>query len=251
MKEFKSKSFIDHLSYSAVRSFCVSPAQFYKFYVMREEFPPSLSMLAGSAWHAGVEEYYRNGPAAYIGAAVDKMLEGRESLTPKEIGMFDKEIEGLKENLKLYPSLRPETDNIDVIERKVSMPSPVEGGAAITGVIDLIDKHGNPVDHKYKGRYTHEGPQKYMIQAWFYYYLTKEVTGKYPAYFQIDEFKKTPNRDGSEQLRAMVLMYEDKWIKKVDDWYVELTQQIMGQKYFIPNPFQFFGGEDWDEYINS
>ena len=157
----------------------------------------------------------------------------------------------LEENLKAYPEMERQWEPSNIIERKIVMPSPVKGGLPISGITDILEKAGNPVDHKYIGRRDNSGTQKYMIQAWFYYYLVKHETGKYPAYFLVSEFKKTKNRDKSPQLQEKILEYEEKWVKKIDKFFVAVCEQILGQKHFIPNPFSLFDNSDWTEYLND
>ncbi|HEC64940.1 hypothetical protein LCGC14_1269300 [marine sediment metagenome] len=252
------KSIVEKLSYSAVRSYCTSPALFWKHYVMKEHFVPSLTMLTGKAWHRGLEEYYR-GNNDYVGIGVETLVKGYDEVldaTPREktqdLGVkFKKEIELLKENLEAYPEMERNWEPSDIIERKIVMPSPVEGGLPISGIADILEKGGSPIDHKYVGRKNNGDMSKHMIQAWFYYHLVKHETGKYPAYFMISEFKKVKNRDGSPQLTERVLEYEDKWVKRIDQFFKEICEQILGQKHFLPNPFNIFQDDDWKSYLND
>jgi len=253
----KAKHIVDHLSYSAIRAYLTSPAKFWNQYILREPFKPNLAMAAGSAWHKGVEEYLL-GNDEYIPAGWEKMMEFKaeqaKTLEDEEFQefckKFSKEYKDLLRSLEDYPSFKRAWSPGKFIEVKVSMPSPVEGGLPITGVVDVIDINGNPVDHKYVSRFSTD-KEKYYVQAWFYYYIAHNLTGKYPHHMIISEFKKTKNRDESPQLREMVINYEKKWMKKIDEWYVMVSRQILAQKEFVANPFQMYGGDDWKSYLNN
>jgi len=253
----KSKPIVDHLSYSAIRSFMTSPYKFWMNYVNREGFTSNLPMLVGSAWHKGLEEYFLK-ENDYVHKGVDYLVkhvnEARDVINENKLEKFDKDflkaMKDLGSNLESYAGIEREWEASRHIECKVRMLSPVGGGLGISGMIDVIDVDGNPTDHKYVGRFSN-GTESYIIQGWFYYYLTHQIIGKYPDYFRISEFKKTINRDGSSQLKELILFYEPGWINKIDSWYVEVCEQILNQKHFVSNPFQFFGGEDWKEYLKS
>lgn len=254
----KSKPFIDHLSYSATRSFMTSPLKFWKEYVIREEFKPNLTVFMGQCWHKGLEYFLLSGDTdlkkieEFFNKGKVKLLERITGEELEEMNKdLDKELKALKENLLIYFALKIEWQSSGVVERKISMPSPVEGGLPITGVIDVVDVAGNPIDHKYVSRFTTDGPDKYLVQAWFNYYLVKELTGKYPGYFRISEFKKVPNRNKESQLKEIIVIYEAPWMKRIDQWYKEISEQILKQIHFLPNPFSFFDNADWLEYINS
>lgn len=257
-----NKKFIDHLSYSAVRSFLTSPYKFWSSYVAKQPFKPNLPMLMGSAWHKGLENYLSGNLKNTLIAANDYITknvdEVRETISKDKLEEFEKklakELHDLADNLEAYHSYTGSERTwkpSEHIEKYTRAMAPVEGSLPISGMIDVIDADGNPIDHKYVGRFSTGGTEKYQVQAWFYYYLTKEVTGEYPQYFRISEFKKVKNRDGSPQLKDLIIIYKSEWIEKVDRWYLEVCEQILGQKHFIPNPFQMFGCEDWKEYLRD
>lgn len=239
-----------------------SPAKFWNQYVAKCGFKPNLSMAAGSAWHKALEHVFdplTKLPVNPWKIASDSLLdayngilaETKDSAVDKFKKSFAKEMKDMERNLETYFQEKRGWDPGEHIERKVSMPSPVEGGLAISGVIDVVDVDGNPVDHKYVGQFSRDGAEKYYVQAWFYYYLVRQLTGKAPCHMIISEFKKTQNRDKGPQLREILIEYEARWMKKIDFWYEAVSQQILSQKTFMANPFQFFGGSDWDEYLRS
>lgn len=253
------KSIVEKLSYSAVRMYFTSPALFWKHYVNYEPFTPSLTMLSGKAWHRGLEEYYR-GNDSFGETGLEHFINGYDAIlaaTPKEkaeeLGIkFKKEAELLEKNFTIYPETNRIWTPTDIIERKVTMPPPIPGGLPITGVIDILNTEKCPVDHKYIERANKkEEYDQYKVQAWFYYYLTKHEFGKPPEYFLISEYKKIPNRDRSPQLVEKKLKYEEGWMKKIDRFYIEVCEQILGQKHFMPNPFNIYDDGDWSEYLNS
>lgn len=252
----QSKPIVDRLSYSAVRSFLTSPYKFYKFYVNREKSAYSLTMAVGSAWHHGLENYFK-GDKEYIKKAVEYLYDKQDLVkedTPsnkheKLEKDFIKSVEELVRNLKTYQELKREWEP-EMIERKINVLEPIKGGIGITGRLDVITKDPWPVDHKYVSRFS-SSKEGYYVQAWFYYYLVKEAMGEYPKYFIVSEFKRSKNRDGSPQLRDIPIEYKSDWIQKIDQWYLDVCEQILNQRKFMPNPFQAYGANDWTEYLNE
>lgn len=251
----ETKSVIDHLSYSALRTYMTSPYNFWQSYVMKQPFTPNLSMIAGSAWHKGVEMFLRGDDNYILGALALLEKEGQTLLKDDYDGKMQEKLEKeaaiLEKNLITYSQINREWQAGEHIEAKVSMPSPVENGLPITGIVDVINTNISPVDHKYIARFTTDSQEKYYVQAWFYYHITHNLTGEYPKYFIISEFKKSANRDKTSQLKDIIIPYDAKWIKKVDEWYVEVSQTILKSMYFPANPFRFDDISDWKEYLNS
>jgi len=257
MDNIKEKKEIDHLSYSALRAFLKSPAKFFDEYIAKIPMKPSLTMEAGKAWHRGLELYYKKDPN-YTIKAVEQLNNKREELyknfktdeaKEKFNAKFEKEIKDLARNLESYNG---KIDGEIAIEKKATVIDLPLGGLPITGIVDLLDKHGNPVDHKYISAYTKGPLYKHFVQAWFYYYIAKEITGKYPQYFIISEFKKTRNRDKSPQLQESAIIYGDSFdIEKIDQWYLDVCNQIQNQKSFYSNPFQIDEPTDWINYLKS
>jgi len=249
MTKLKQEQFIKHLSYSAIRTFMTSPAKFWKAYVIRDRFEGNLTMVAGQAWHKGLELKFKGEKkwqAHGLQYLIDK-AEDIESITEDDLV---KELERMEINFGTYAQIELPFEPTEYVEHFVTVASPVEGGLPIKCGIDLITTDGGVTDHKYVKRFDGKPEQFYYIQAWFCYHSVFAITGKYPDFFRISEFKKVKNRDGSPQLKNKVIIYDDKWLDRVGQWYADVTKQILGQKAFMPNPFQIFGGEDWIEYLN-
>lgn len=251
------KPFITHLSYSALKSFFTSPAKFYREYVMKDGFAPSITMAEGKAWHRGLEALVNkeNVLEAALKCYDDQYEELKESALLNREDMkkfqdkYDKGRKVLKANLLTYPNSHEAWRNREGTEQRVAVPAPVENALPIVAVIDVFEG-SNPVDYKYVSRFS-GSDEGYRVQAWFCYHAAKHHTGKEPEKFIIEEFKKSANRDGSSQVKPLVIEYEKEWLDRVGKWYAQASEQIVGQKHFVPNPFQFFGGDDWVEYLNG
>jgi hypothetical protein len=254
------KPTVSHLSYSACRAFHTSLAVFEKTYINHEKFVTPLVMAVGSAWHAGVEELYRNGgKTPYIDLALKYLLDEKDNL--KEAQETDEEkLEEFEQNfkkaylkleqhLRAYPTVEKLWEPGEHIEKKVKMASPVEGGYPIVGRMDMVSKANEPVDHKYVGRYGASSPWDYYIQAWFYYPMVNHLTGEYPKRAIFSEYKHSVNRDGSPQLQEIVIEYKKEWMDKVSRWYYETSQNIRNQAYYPANPFKAYDNDSWKEYL--
>lgn len=246
---------IQHLSYSACRQFYTSPAKFAKFYINKERMENTpMPMAIGSAWHKGLEELFK-GNKDYVQEGVKYFENAASEIEGYGTDEFDfagykKNMEALVRNLEQYTNEeRAWEPHPEMIEVKAGMPCPHEGGFPMVAIMDVISKEtATPVDHKYVSAYSSD-PRKYYVQGWFQYHLTHHITGVYPEVFIISEFKKSKNRDGSPQLREMVIPYQEKWLKNVGKWYVATSQQIYNQMYFMPNPFAQYGTDDWNDFL--
>jgi hypothetical protein len=208
-------------------------------------------MAEGKAWHKGLEMFFTR-PENYIGDALQELTDTKDEIQDFDEEEFQIVGERLEENLIVYREEfadRNWKDN-QYVEMKVSkIPSPIEGGLPLTAQMDLVDNKGNPVDHKYVGVYSIGNGYEHYVQAWFYYWATQNLTGKFPEYFVLSEFKKTKNRDKNPQLQDTVILYDQKWIDKVSEWYRQVSLMVQNQTYYPINPFKNFDNEDWQAYL--
>jgi len=148
-------------------------------------------MAEGRAWHKGLERYFTS-PANFILDAIEEFEDDKNEILDLDEDEFFKARERLDKNLSLFheefmKSDRDWKDNL-YVEIKVSgTESPIEGGLPFTAQMDLITKDGNPVDHKYVGMYSTNNGYEHYVQAWFYYWATFNLTGKYPKIFTLSE----------------------------------------------------------------
>ena len=247
---------VDHLSYSAVRSFMVSPNKFHKSYVLRERMLGSMSMAAGKAWHKALEYHYRG--MEYKQAIkqakeylMTEAIQTRGDLTEEDVL---NEVHLLGENFKLYLS-RERSWKPKYIEESIIIPSPVRYGLPIKCVMDIVDMDNNIIDHKYIGARNKKPDTQYYMQAWFYYHAVKELTGFYPEKFIAAEFIRGSLASCKKENAAIdkytekVILYNKEWISKIDEWYGKFCIQLRKQKEFLPNPFQLYDYEEWDQYL--
>ena len=89
---------IDHLSYSACRTFLTSPSKFEKCYINGEQLPFPLVMAEGKAWHKGLEMFFTR-PENYIGDALQELTDTKDEIQDFDEEEFQIVGERLEENL--------------------------------------------------------------------------------------------------------------------------------------------------------
>lgn len=247
-----SENPVAHLSYSALYSYFSSPAKFWKQYVMKAPFERKITMVFGSAWHHGLEMHLK-GMDDPIGSAIRYALGEIEKCPEserKDQNKLNRKLAHLESNLEHFLPQTKEWEIVDV-EKTIVCPPPIEGGLPMKGKIDLVVP-GEIWDHKYVHAVSGKPDEFYYVQAWFYYQLYKHEYGKAPKAFRILEFKEVPYRDKSRgQFQPRVILYDERWIEKVSQWYLDVCIQINAQRRFPANPFDMFGGDDWKEYLTS
>lgn len=247
---------VSHLSYSAVRTFMVSPAKFLRDYISRSDRPFIMTMAAGSAWHKGLELLFQDVDDWKTIASTQLATEANKKgdLTPAGAEELAKEMIRLEDNFEIYEQYYRNGElewTPRLMEQMAVLPCPIEGGLKMKGVIDVIPVENAVIDHKYVKRFNPAPDNSYYVQAWFYYHIYHSIVGKYPDYFCISEFKKIPNRDKSPQLRQRIIVYDQKWLGKVGRWYKSVSDQIKYQMEYPANPFFPFGADDWDSYLKT
>lgn len=233
---------LDHLSYSAVRSFFTCPQSFKKCYILKEQMPDKKVYAIGKAWHYGLELMYRN---EYDQSKVLSFLTENPCVDDTD------DITKLLDNLETYkteylPTIGFKTHSIECRLNG----TPFSDSLPITGVIDVLTEDFNVIDHKYVSKYE-EDTSKYAVQSWFYYELIKINFGKTPSFMRIDEFKKSSNRDKTPQLRSLYINYNEKEMERIGKWYQGASYVIQNTKYFLPNPFAAFDNESFKQYLYS
>lgn len=282
---------VAHLSPSAVKQYFQSPAKFWHTYVAKSAFTSSFTMERGTAWHKGVESLclgmsVKNAQKS----ACLQLIHGYNALpdTQKDPDALALTLKKLEENLELYDAeeklwkLQKENGEVEkfieckgfykfeeenVLPMKGKMDALVELDGAILALIwkaqeseecpfKVGELYKGVLDHKYVSKnegQAGEGGSKFFhaVQAHIYYYLYQSLTGHFPDFFVIGQFKESKNRDKSSQYTEKYIFYTDKFIKKMDTFYKYLCEDILSRKHFLPNPFQSYGGEDWREFLTS
>ena len=253
----KPEAPVEHLSVSAIKKYFTSPKKFYDVYVMKKPFVSSFTMETGKAWHKALESHYL-GASDPLQIATTYFIENYSKLPEeeKDADAMAKALVALEKNFNDYITIKKEWVPLH-LEISAKCGSPTENGLPLKGQIDVITTSRGILDHKYvktRGGQAGEGEETstfHYVQAWFYFYLYRELMKEDPLYFIIAEYKQTKNRDGSSQYKESMVLYEDPWMKKLDKWYDDFCINLRYQRRFLPNPFQSYGADDWAEYLNS
>lgn len=130
------------------------------------------------------------------------------------------------------------------IDGKV-LPIPLKGSA------DLVyrDKKGRVVirDHKFTSKYSDEDAidGAKLLQAAYNYLLVAAETGEKPYSMVYAEFKITPNKDGSPQMREFEIVFEEHPLvfEFFYRYYQDVTDALLGKQVFVPNVYAMFDKE--------
>lgn len=125
------------------------------------------------------------------------------------------------------------------------LPVPLKGSA------DLVYRdHKDRLiirDHKFTSRYSDpeaiDGAK--LIQAAFNYFLVAAETGETPYSMVYAEFKITPNKDGSPQMREFEIVFGEHPLvfEFFYRYYYDVTDALLGKQVFVPNVYAMYDKE--------
>lgn len=222
---------IDSWSYSKVGTFARNEKAFEMQYIYRERSKSSASTIAGSAYHASLEQFFlafKEGHAMDI-VELERIAFDFINETPanywklqKTTPTIDKCIEvATKTVAQLLSNFVGELNTyIEHIDEILEVESKYTEWVNINGVdipipcharLDKVFKHKNGniviVDHKSKRAFTDEKDAKLVVakQAITYASVYEARTGVYPDEVWIMENKYSKNKDGSPQIVPIVV----------------------------------------------
>ena len=232
-----SNFLIDSWSYSAVATFARNEKEFERRYIYREPSRRSATTVAGTAYHAALQLYFESlrdtGVEATIAEMQEKAFEvidnmkandwklGKKTPTVEKcVGAATKTANALISNFykerSLYTSDIAEVIAVEVrtdqwlVVNGVDIPLPCHG--QIDLVVRLKDGRIAIIDHKSKSAYTDDAELAYTgAKQAIVYALSWESAN--PGLPPVDEVwymenKHSTNKDGSPQLKKMVVVLD-------------------------------------------
>lgn len=254
---------IEHLSFSAMRSFCSNPASFKKNYILNLwDYKTSITAMGGKAFHRFAENYFKG---VDIERATKEAYNVIEETPDTKIdfgktGSREQIIKVLNAGIEFFLQERPDVGEVLDAEMKLTTDVEYEGRVLplpIKAVTDLVTrKNGEIVGWDWKLTISHtdkeeENPQ-YVLQAMFNYFIIKAKYGEAPKRFYFVEIKKSKYRDGSPQLEYYEIEFD-----KHPEYFTYFYRMYSGVVLQLANPDiqflpnfndQFTGKEAWEDF---
>lgn len=275
---------VAHFSPSSIRKYLENPHGFFKTYV-RYEYDDTLSpaLLEGGCMHKVLAGYYEArmkakeridfewGTATAAAIAETFNEEDVKRTEWGKTGSLEKSKQTIGCALESYMAELPTIDHVVSVEERLlsdfedlsndPMPIPLKG---FTDLVTLQDDEYVIRDHKFISYFS--DPEnlaevaKYEMQAAPYFFLVRKRYGKNPVRMIFDEIKKTKNRDGSPQVRSVVIEYTPRIINRWVEIYKRIVKQLAGVPLidretgvmqFLPNPFAQYGEDAWLDFCEE
>lgn len=221
-----------HLGYSRIASYLACPKQYKFTYMDKVPYKGSSAMRKGQAYHGTVEALLQHkmdtGEKMLLKQA-DRMavnIGKKEKLTPNEIYK-------LIDGVRYYHEHMYDLHDPVGIEDSFSI---VRGGVTLTGRIDLYDRKGVIIDHKFSHDIWPEERAKHGVQPMIYQWAGLDVlTEKYGvpySGFSYNVARTWP----SCMIQVIHIPLIDQW---TSDWWeeqVSLVAQAVRAGLFPANP---------------
>lgn len=255
---------VEHLSISAMRSYCTSRSEFVQTYIRKEHIKPSLAMAMGSVFHYVVEQYYKSQVAGmdkkdfkwddFIRQGIDTYFaedqliltdaerEKGEVVVSQALEFFQKEIQDLGDIVGVEETYFCE-ENVPIkLKGKLDFVGRDSDGLFICDW-KLVAKHDDDIT---------EVKPEYEMQAGAYFLLAMNHYGEVPKKCVFMQVKKTKNRDGGPQIKPYTVGFDPAVVQKFLIVYGAICDDLMGKPIIdskgeireIPNMFRMYGWED-------
>lgn len=266
---------VKHLSMSAIKDYLSDRQRFYKTWIRKEwSNTSSVSVTAGTGVHYCMEQFYTRDftdmeqlADEYIDATFQKIADNKLVITGKEAEdpeklrkkLRDMIIFGAKELME-YVRAKSLYDPKGV-ELAIVSPLTLPGRdtpitpVAFKGKMDLVTKSGVIVDWKSCSSFDSEKETPdYTMQGIGYALLYLAQYKTLPKQILFVEVKLSKNRDGSPQVREIVVTMDDWKFRVFAVFFDRICRELCGQNLtingeFLPNPFAMFGWADgWHDF---
>lgn len=255
---------IEHLSYSALRSYCSNQQQFFKNYILGIwDNRSSVVALVGKGFHKTMEHYYKTGDIdtaielghTYISKVPDSEIDWGKT------GSREQAMKEMSAAVNFYMNEEPDLGETIAIEDKVTtdkgfggelLPLPIK---AVTDRVTRQNGKLHIIDYKVVTSFSdpdEEDPLK-VLQAMFNFITVTAKHGEEPEDIIYLEVKKSQNRDGSPQVRPYRIGFADHahyqgYFKRIySDVIYELARD---DRRYLPNfGDTFTGKEAWTDYV--
>lgn len=255
---------IEHLSYSATRTFLTNPWLFRKRYILGlYDFKTSPSMAEGKSCHKYIELRLKGKPVDYALAQAHKLFdtnsddqiewgstqnrEKSHKAISQACGFLEAEMPDIGEVLKVEYSatVLPEVDG-----KKFPLP--------LKAITDVVTKTPEGIvlhDWKFITKFTDpntEDPEKIM-QAMFNYFCVLMTIGE-PAKMIFWEIKKSKNKDEEPQVRPYVIDFSHtQYFRAFGRIYSGIVRQLADENtIFLPNLSDRLTSEEaWEDFMSE
>lgn len=253
---------IEHLSYSALRTFCSNPWLFKKHYILNlYDDKKTPSMLVGSGFHKFCEFYFA-GTERH--EALKKGFELIESISDDKVdwgktGTREACNKELATVVDMFFAWLPDLGKGKATEYKKTVTPTIDGEAfplPIKAVTDYITEKEDGLhlwDWKVVSKFTDldkEDPNKIM-QAMFNYFTVQASLGE-PLDMTYVEIKKSYNKDKSPQVSLYTIDYRKhpEYFKYFGKMYAGFINAISNPDFqFLPNFTDQLGGDEaWTDF---
>lgn len=257
---------IEHISYSAMRSYCSNQQQFFKNYILGIwENKSSQVSLVGKGFHRTMEHFYKTGD-------IDKAIELGHTYISKvpdnevdwgKTGSREKAMKEMAAAVNFYMNEEPDLGEVLGVEDKITtdkgfnglqLPLPVK---AVSDLVTRKDGKLHIVDYKVVTSFSdpdEEDPLK-IIQAMFNFITVTAKYGEEPEDIIYVEVKKTQNRDGMPQLNPYRIVfaehqhYQEYFTRIYADVIYELARE---DRRYLPNFGDMYSGKEaWTDYVSE
>lgn len=255
---------IEHLSYSAMRTYLTNPWLFRKRYILGlYDFKASPAMYEGKAGHKYVELRLKG---QSVQAALSHAMKMLESVSDDQIdwgktGSREKSQKKIASICEFVESEMPDLGEILKVEYSAVVKPSKDGQEfplPIKAVTDVVSKDDTGIalhDWKFTASYTDpdsEDPEKIM-QAVFNYFTVCETIGE-PHSMTFWEIKTTKNRDGSPQVRPYTINFQqDEYFRAFGRIYSGIVRQLSKDDHiFLPNlSDRLTSQESWEDFVSE
>ena len=254
---------IDHLSYSAMRTFCANPWQFKKTYILGMWDVQSSSVaVVGKGFHKFAELLFRG---ESVDVAQTEAMKFIDKIPDSEIdfgktGSRQAIITSLNQVIGFFLQERPVVGKVLGTEVKVTtnfMIGNMQAPVPLKAVSDLVSETGEELwiwDWKVVTSLsdTEEEKPDRVMQAMFNYETVKAKYGKAPTGMRYFEVKKSKNKDGQSQCQAYDIVFDKhpEYFNYFTRMYSGVVRALANPEYvFLPNfSDQFTAEESWADF---
>lgn len=256
---------IDHISFSALKTYCGNQQQFFKNYILGIwENKSSVVQLVGKGFHKAMEQYYKTKNvdmafevgAQYIGKVPDSEVDWGKT------GNREQALKDYAAAVNAYLNEEPDFGETLGVEVSVTTDKGFEGKVLplpIKAVADRVTKTPDGklhiIDYKVVTAFSDpeiEDPLKIM-QAMFNFLAIQAKYGAAPEDLTFLEVKKSKNKDGSSQLRPYRIVFAEQEQYKL--YFLRLYADVIYEmaredRRYLPNfGDQYTGKEAFRDYV--
>lgn len=254
---------IDHLSYSAMRSFCANPWQFKKTYLLGLwDVKTSQVGVVGKGFHKFAELLHKG---VSVDAAQTQAVAFIDGIPDAEIdfgktGSREGILKDLTQVIQFFLQERPDVGKVLGAEVKVTTGFKIgdtDAPLPLKAVSDLVADDGSDIwiwDWKVVSSLTdveEEQPDRIM-QAMFNYYTVSAKFGRAPKGMRYFDIKKSRNKDGSPQCQVYEIVYDShpEYFTYFSRMYSGVVRALANPDLiFLPNFSEMFSGkESWADF---